>query len=49
MHESEDMAAAMREAGAVAYVNKSEAADTLLATILASAGRGGQTTESCSS
>lgn len=34
MHEDEDMAQAMREAGAVAYVNKSEAADTLLATVL---------------
>ena len=34
MHEDEDMARAMREAGAVAYVNKSEAADTLVATVL---------------
>jgi signal transduction histidine kinase/ActR/RegA family two-component response regulator len=34
MHEDEDMAQAMREAGAVAYVNKSEAADTLVATVL---------------
>jgi PAS domain S-box-containing protein len=34
MHAREDMALAMREAGAVAYLSKSEAADTLIATIL---------------
>jgi signal transduction histidine kinase/ActR/RegA family two-component response regulator len=34
MHEDVDMASAMREAGAVAYVNKAEAAETLLAAVL---------------
>ena len=34
MHEGEDMAKAMCEAGAVAYLNKGEAADTLIATII---------------
>jgi DNA-binding NarL/FixJ family response regulator len=34
MHTGDDMAQAMRDAGAVAYLNKSEAADTLVATIL---------------
>lgn len=37
MHEDEDMARAMREAGAVAYLNKSEAADRLVATVLSQA------------
>jgi DNA-binding NarL/FixJ family response regulator len=37
MYESDEMARAMREAGAAAYVNKSEAADTLIPTILAQA------------
>jgi signal transduction histidine kinase/ActR/RegA family two-component response regulator len=37
MHEDEDMARAMREAGAVAYVTKSEAADQLVATVLSQA------------
>ncbi len=41
MHEDEDMAQAMREAGAVAYVNKGEATDTLIATVLAQAHRVG--------
>jgi signal transduction histidine kinase/ActR/RegA family two-component response regulator len=39
MHEDEDMAKAMREAGAVAYVNKSEAVETLVATVLSQAHR----------
>jgi signal transduction histidine kinase/ActR/RegA family two-component response regulator len=39
MHKNEDMAKAMLEAGAVAYVNKGEGADTLIATILSQAGR----------
>jgi DNA-binding NarL/FixJ family response regulator len=34
VHEDEDMAPAMREAGAATYVNKFDAADTLIATIL---------------
>lgn len=34
MHEGEDMARAMRDAGARAYLSKSEAADTLVSTIL---------------
>jgi len=34
MHDSDDLAAAMREAGAVAYVTKSEAAVMLIETIL---------------
>lgn len=42
MHESEDMARAMREAGAVAYLNKSEAADTLVAAVLSQAPCGDQ-------
>lgn len=37
MHEDEDMARAMCEAGAVAYVNKSEAADKLIAAVLSQA------------
>lgn len=35
MHEGEDLARAMRNSGVDAYVSKSEAADTLVATILA--------------
>jgi PAS domain S-box-containing protein len=34
MHEGDDMAIAMREAGAVAYLTKGESPDTLIATIL---------------
>lgn len=37
MHDDEDMARAMREAGAVAYIHKSEAADQLVATVLSQA------------
>ncbi|MCE5268931.1 MAG: response regulator [Planctomycetaceae bacterium] len=37
MHEGDDMANAMREAGAVAYLRKDEAIDTLVATILRNA------------
>ncbi len=35
MHEDEDMAQAMHEAGAVAYLNKSEASETLVAMVIA--------------
>lgn len=34
MHEGEDMARAMRDAGSRAYLSKSEAAETLVSTIL---------------
>lgn len=37
MHEGDDMARAMQEAGAVAYLNKGEVAETLLGIILAQA------------
>jgi PAS domain S-box-containing protein len=37
MHEGDDMARAMREAGAVAYIRKGQDADTLVATIVAAA------------
>jgi len=42
MHEDKDVASAMREAGAAAYLNKGEAADTLIATILEQAARHGR-------